>query len=141
MLSKASADVLPGWSYLPFQVYANSIFPNTVGQAYAGKGTLSAGLSAWQQQSASLRVAAGLQRHEQVAPPRRRRDRWPADAAPGRPRHALEGNSPAMQFAIGDTDFLLDGSAVPDPVRRAALLPGAPGAVGRPHPQGPAAWG
>jgi multiple sugar transport system substrate-binding protein len=60
VLSKQSADVLPGWSYLPFQVYANSIFPNTVGQAYAGKGTLSAGLSDWQQQSASYGSAQGF---------------------------------------------------------------------------------
>jgi multiple sugar transport system substrate-binding protein len=60
VLSKASADVLPGWSYLPFQVYANSIFPNTVGQAYTGKGTLSAGLSAWQQQSASYGSQQGF---------------------------------------------------------------------------------
>jgi multiple sugar transport system substrate-binding protein len=60
VLSKQSADVLPGWSYLPFQVYANSIFPNTVGQAYAGKSTLSAGLAAWQQQSASYGSAQGF---------------------------------------------------------------------------------
>lgn len=60
VLSKASAQVLPGWSYLPFQVYANSIYPNTVGQAYAGKGTLSAGLSAWQQQSASYGSQQGF---------------------------------------------------------------------------------
>jgi multiple sugar transport system substrate-binding protein len=60
VLSKASADVLPGWSYLPFQVYANSIFPNTVGQAYTGKSTLSAGLSAWQQQSASYGSQQGF---------------------------------------------------------------------------------
>jgi multiple sugar transport system substrate-binding protein len=60
VLSKQSADVLSGWSYLPFQVYANSIFPNTVGQAYAGKGTLSAGLAAWQQQSASYGSAQGF---------------------------------------------------------------------------------
>ena len=60
VLSKQSADVLPGWSYLPFQVYANSIFPNTVGQAYTGKGTLSAGLSAWQQQSASYGSQQGF---------------------------------------------------------------------------------
>ena len=25
---------MPGWSYLPFQVYANSIFNDTVGKAY-----------------------------------------------------------------------------------------------------------
>jgi multiple sugar transport system substrate-binding protein len=60
VLSKASADVLPGWSYLPFQVYANSIFPNTVGQAYTGKSTLSAGLAAWQQQSASYGSQQGF---------------------------------------------------------------------------------
>ena len=52
--------MLPGWSYLPFQVYANSIFPNTVGQAYTGKSTLSAGLSAWQQQSASYGSQQGF---------------------------------------------------------------------------------
>ena len=51
--------MLPGWSYLPFQVYANSIFPDTVGQAYTGKSSLSAGLQAWQQQSASYGTQQG----------------------------------------------------------------------------------
>ena len=60
VLSQASSDVLPGWSYLPFQVYANSIFPNTVGEAYTGKSTLSAGLAAWQQQSASYGTQEGF---------------------------------------------------------------------------------
>jgi multiple sugar transport system substrate-binding protein len=60
VLAKASSQVLPGWSYLPFQVYANSIFPDTVGQAYTGKSTLSAGLQAWQQQSASYGTAQGF---------------------------------------------------------------------------------
>ncbi len=60
VLSQASSAVLPGWSYLPFQVYANSIFPNTVGAAYAGKGTLTAGLAAWQQQSASYGSQQGF---------------------------------------------------------------------------------
>jgi len=60
VLSQASSAVLPGWSYLPFQVYANSIFPDTVGQAYTGKSTLSAGLSAWQQQSASYGSQQGF---------------------------------------------------------------------------------
>ena len=112
VLSQASSAVLPGWSYLPFQVYANSIFPDTVGQAYTGKSSLSAGLQAWQQQSASLRDAAGLQRHEQVAAAAWQLDRWPARGSAGsRAGHAprTEGNSQAMQFAIGDTDFLLDG--------------------------------
>lgn len=60
VLAQASGDVLPGWSYLPFQVYANSIFPGTVGQAYTGKSTLSAGLQAWQQQSASYGTQEGF---------------------------------------------------------------------------------
>lgn len=60
VLSTASSDVLPGWSYLPFQVYANSIFPDTVGQAYTGKTSLSAGLQAWQQQSASYGSQQGF---------------------------------------------------------------------------------
>jgi multiple sugar transport system substrate-binding protein len=60
VLSQASGDVLPGWSYLPFQVYANSIFSNTVGQAYTGKSSLSAGLQAWQQQSATYGTQQGF---------------------------------------------------------------------------------
>jgi multiple sugar transport system substrate-binding protein len=60
VLAQASNSVLSGWSYLPFQVYANSIFPNTVGQAYTGKSTLDAGLKAWQQQSASYGTQQGF---------------------------------------------------------------------------------
>jgi len=60
VLSQASSDVLTGWSYLPFQVYANSIFSNTVGQAYTGKSSLSAGLQAWQQQSATYGTQQGF---------------------------------------------------------------------------------
>jgi multiple sugar transport system substrate-binding protein len=59
-LSTASSQVLPGWSYLPFQVYANSIFPNSVGTAYTGKSSLDAGLQAWQQQSASYGTQQGF---------------------------------------------------------------------------------
>ena len=60
VLAQASATVLPGWSYLPFQVYANSIFPDTVGQAYTGKSSLNASLQAWQQQSASYGTQEGF---------------------------------------------------------------------------------
>lgn len=60
VLAKAAGEVLPGWSYLPFQVYANSIFPDTVGQAYTGKSTLAAGLAAWQQQSVSYGSQQGF---------------------------------------------------------------------------------
>ena len=50
VLTQASADVAPGWSYLPYQVYANSIFGDTVGQSYANKADLNEGLAEWQRQ-------------------------------------------------------------------------------------------
>ncbi|MFS0704025.1 sugar ABC transporter substrate-binding protein [Cellulomonas sp. 179-A 9B4 NHS] len=50
VLSQAAADVSEGWQYLPFQVYANSVFNDTVGQAYVSDTTLSEGLTTWQQQ-------------------------------------------------------------------------------------------
>ncbi|QPL05051.1 MULTISPECIES: ABC transporter substrate-binding protein [Actinomyces] len=50
VLSQAAKDVLPGWSYLPFQIYANSVFNDNVGVAYTSKGQTSVaeGLAAWQ---------------------------------------------------------------------------------------------
>lgn len=50
VFAQSSADVVEGWSYLPYQVYANSIFNDTVGQAYVGDTTLVDGLAAWQEQ-------------------------------------------------------------------------------------------
>jgi multiple sugar transport system substrate-binding protein len=52
IFAKSAADVVTGWSYLPFQVYANSIFNDTVGKAYVSSTTLTDGLKAWQDQSA-----------------------------------------------------------------------------------------
>lgn len=49
VLVQASKDVSSGWQYLPFQVYANSIFGDTVGQSYADAGDLNDGLADWQQ--------------------------------------------------------------------------------------------
>lgn len=48
VLSQAAADVLPGWSYLPFQVYANSIFGDKVTGAYSGSGNLVDAYGSWQ---------------------------------------------------------------------------------------------
>jgi len=48
VLGAAASEVVPGWSYLPFQVYANSIFGDTAGQAWANKTDLNDGLIAWQ---------------------------------------------------------------------------------------------
>ncbi|WP_120338222.1 ABC transporter substrate-binding protein [Cryobacterium soli] len=53
VLVQSAKDVVPGWSYLPFQVYSNSIFSDTVGQAYANKGDINEGLTAWQKATAS----------------------------------------------------------------------------------------
>lgn len=56
VLSAAAGNVAPGWQYLPFQPYANSIFANTAGQAWTASGTtLQQGLMNWQQ--ASLKYA------------------------------------------------------------------------------------
>jgi len=60
VLAQASQTVLPGWSYLPFQVYANSIFPNTVGQAYTKASTLSQALQTWATQSATYGTQQGF---------------------------------------------------------------------------------
>ncbi|MFZ2625453.1 MAG: extracellular solute-binding protein [Propionibacterium sp.] len=47
-LAAGAKNVNSGWSYLPFQVAANSKFADTVGKAYNGSGTtLASGLSAW----------------------------------------------------------------------------------------------
>ncbi len=51
ILSESAASVAPGWSYLPYQVYANSIFNDTVGQAYVSGTTLAEGLQDWQNES------------------------------------------------------------------------------------------
>jgi multiple sugar transport system substrate-binding protein len=51
VLADSAANVVEGWQYLPFQVYANSIFNDTVGQAYVSGTTLTDGLAAWQEQS------------------------------------------------------------------------------------------
>lgn len=48
VLADASKSVVPGWSFLPFQVYANSIYADTMGQAYQNNSDLNAGLKAWQ---------------------------------------------------------------------------------------------
>ena len=48
VLAQAAKDVLPGWSYLPYQVYANSIFGDKVSGAYSGRGTLKDAFKAWQ---------------------------------------------------------------------------------------------
>jgi len=49
VLSASAGDVVAGWQYLPFQVYANSVFNDHVGPVYGGTLTLQQGLDSWQQ--------------------------------------------------------------------------------------------
>ncbi|MEU9858478.1 sugar ABC transporter substrate-binding protein, partial [Streptomyces sp. NPDC047974] len=51
IFAESARNVGEDWSYLPFQVYANSIFNDTVGKAYVSPTTLTDGLKAWQDAS------------------------------------------------------------------------------------------
>lgn len=48
VLAQAAQDVLPGWNYLPFQVYANSIYGDKIGPAFSGGSTIAKSLTDWQ---------------------------------------------------------------------------------------------
>ncbi|MEN2738452.1 sugar ABC transporter substrate-binding protein [Microbacterium sp. X-17] len=61
VLVDASKNVSSGWEYLPFQVYANSVFADTVGKAYAAKSDLNAGLVAWQNNLVTYGNGQGFQ--------------------------------------------------------------------------------
>jgi len=60
VLSAATKSVISGWNYLPYEVYANSIFSDTVGQAYANKTDLNAALTKWQTSLVSYGQAQGF---------------------------------------------------------------------------------
>jgi multiple sugar transport system substrate-binding protein len=51
VFADSAANVADDWSYLPYQVYANSIFNDTVGKAYVSDTPLTDGLKAWQDAS------------------------------------------------------------------------------------------
>lgn len=48
VLTAAGSTVAKGWSYLPYQLYANSVFTDSVGKSYLNGTDLDAGLAAWQ---------------------------------------------------------------------------------------------
>ena len=81
VLTQASKDVASGWSYLPYQVYANSIFGDTVGQSYANKVDLERGPRRLAEPARRVRQRAGL--HGQRVAVAQRRGR---PGIPGRPR-------------------------------------------------------
>ncbi|MEV6423553.1 sugar ABC transporter substrate-binding protein [Streptomyces sp. NPDC051662] len=51
VFAESARNVATDWSYLPYQVYANSVFNDTVGKAYVSPTTLANGLRAWQDTS------------------------------------------------------------------------------------------
>ncbi|MEU4999122.1 sugar ABC transporter substrate-binding protein [Streptomyces sp. NPDC021622] len=51
IFAESAKNVPTDWTYLPYQVYANSIFNDTVGKAYVSGTKLSAGLKSWQDAS------------------------------------------------------------------------------------------
>ncbi|HEY9371617.1 sugar ABC transporter substrate-binding protein [Streptomyces sp.] len=48
IFAESANNVGAGWSYLPYQVYANSVFNDTVGKAYVSPKPLADGLKSWQ---------------------------------------------------------------------------------------------
>jgi multiple sugar transport system substrate-binding protein len=48
VLAQSAKDVSKGWTFLPYTVYANSVYGDDVGAQYAKAGDLNAGLTAWQ---------------------------------------------------------------------------------------------
>ncbi|MGC2999688.1 ABC transporter substrate-binding protein [Streptomyces sp. G35A] len=51
IFAESAANVADDWSYLPYQVYANSIFNDTAGKAYISGTKLADGLRTWQDAS------------------------------------------------------------------------------------------
>ncbi|MFD1048841.1 signal peptidase I [Kibdelosporangium lantanae] len=49
VLTAAAGSVAKGWTYLPYQLYANSIYSDTVGKSYLNGTAIETGLAAWQQ--------------------------------------------------------------------------------------------
>ncbi|MEU8465689.1 sugar ABC transporter substrate-binding protein [Streptomyces sp. NPDC029003] len=64
VLADAAGNVGTGWSYLPYQVYANSVFNDTVGKAYVSSTTLAQGLDAWRRASVKYGTEQGFSVHE-----------------------------------------------------------------------------
>lgn len=57
---EASSMVSKGWQFLPYNLYANSIYPDTVGKALTDSGDYAAGLKAWQEKLSDYGTAQGF---------------------------------------------------------------------------------
>ncbi|MEU1132028.1 sugar ABC transporter substrate-binding protein [Streptomyces sp. NPDC005900] len=60
IFAESAADVPADWEYLPYQVYANSIFNDTAGKAYVSGTPLAKGLRSWQDASARYGTEQGF---------------------------------------------------------------------------------
>jgi len=60
VLSQAAKDVLPDWQYLPFQVYANSIFSDSASSAYTNGTSLDPVLEDWAKATAAYGEQQGF---------------------------------------------------------------------------------
>jgi multiple sugar transport system substrate-binding protein len=60
IFSQSAKNVVPGWSYLPYQVYANSVFNDSVGKAYTSGTPLTSALNSWQDKSISYGKEQGF---------------------------------------------------------------------------------
>ncbi|WP_030900666.1 ABC transporter substrate-binding protein [Streptomyces sp. NRRL F-5126] len=61
IFAQSAKNVLPGWSYLPYQVYANSVFNDSVGKAYTSGTPLASALKTWQDKSIAYGKEQGFQ--------------------------------------------------------------------------------
>ncbi|MGW1653359.1 ABC transporter substrate-binding protein [Streptomyces atratus] len=60
VFAESAKNVPADWKYLPYQVYANSIFNDTVGKAYISGTKLAQGLKAWQDASVKYGTEQGF---------------------------------------------------------------------------------
>lgn len=61
VLAAAADSVVTGWEYLPWQAYANSIYPDTVGQSYLNQADINEGLAQWQERNVSYGSEQGFE--------------------------------------------------------------------------------
>ncbi|QKW09831.1 sugar ABC transporter substrate-binding protein [Streptomyces sp. NA04227] len=60
IFADSARNVGTGWSYLPYQVYANSIFNDTAGKAYVSSKPLAEALKSWQDASVKYGTEQGF---------------------------------------------------------------------------------
>ena len=61
VLAQGAKDVKSSFTFLPFQVYGNSIYADTVGKAFSGDVTMMDGFKAWQDQLVAYGEDQGFQ--------------------------------------------------------------------------------